>query len=733
MFERRLKVLLLLPCLFGAVILIRLFQLQILLGRHYRDVAEAALIAPTRYLPPLRGRILDRTGRPLVSDEPAHDATVHYGVLSLAEKPAESMNQSYPKRLADGIRRREPAEWRSADPADLHDEVRRRIDRMWDVLERVSGETSAELASRRADIRASVERMRRSVHQRRRRSGGNEELADVHLVEQGLFYPILRDVSPEVRTAIELELADLPFVRIEPAVRRRRHPGAEVLCHVLGRLGQVSPDQMARDPRGDDRLAAYRPGDSVGASGVERLAEEMLRGVRGYQERFLSGAVKDQRSSIDGLDVQLTIDVDLQRRVMEIVARAVEERPSSPGGSCVIIDVETRQILALVSVPIYDWKKSRDDYASLRDDARQQPLLFRAVQQQYPPGSTIKPVALLAGLSLGVIDPQATGTCDGGLFPKAEHWHCWTNWRGLPGHGPLTAVGAIQHSCNVYFYRLGQRVKAERLTDFYRKFLRGEVGDGPPPRGTGLIEERPGLIPTLAWMRRHHGRGFQVADGRNYAIGQGDVELTPLQVANMFATLAAGHYRDPILIANQADDRPAIEIPGLTQADCEVARRGLYQCVNEVGGTAYNWARIDELQICGKTGSAQSVPRVVRWRFFFKAGTGDEDGVVVTAPTLEAARERLGLPPGARPVRREVAETWPPKDPSKNDYPTHAWFGGFTPYRNPKIALAVMIEYGGAGGATAGSVGRAVFETLAKDPHGYLSPVPELMAAGTRR
>jgi len=715
MFERRLKLVLCLPVFASAVLITRLFQLQVLRGEEYAQRAEAALISPRQYLPPLRGRILDRFGRALVSDEPAHDVTVHYGALA--------MDPSYLHLLASGIRAREPA-WRRTSNADLISEATRRIAAMWLSLERASGVDLAELRRRRDAICESVEGLRRFIWEARRRGGADEPAEKLRLREEELFHPIVRDIAPQARTRIELELGSLPFVRIEPSVRRVWHDGSEALCHVLGQIGPATARMVEEDPYREDALKSYRADDLVGISGVERLAEDMLRGRRGYEERFLDGRLRNRLLPIDGLDVQLTVDAELQNEITRILSRAVDGLSASSGASCVVLDVETREILALASVPTYDRAALRKSYAALRDDTRRAPLRFRAVAEEYQPGSIMKPVALLAGFAHDLVDPAQRVACCGALSPDSESWHCWTHWRKLPGHGELNGEEALQHSCNVYFYTLGQRINAKRLTDFYRAFL----GLCPPdesaaaPRGTGLIEERFGLIPTLEWLRQHRARAFRVADARNYAIGQGELQITPLQAANIFATLAAGVYRDPSLIVNDGRPRETRPIRGVSKYAWDLVRRGLFRCVNEEGGTAFRYARMDDLQICGKTGSAECVPRVTSWHFTF-AGSTPDAMVSIEAPTVEAAREKLGLPANAKCTSRKIARTWPPPDPQTGDVPTHAWFAGYAPCRAPRIAVAIVIEYGGGGGSTAGTVAREAFSAIARSPHGYLPPV----------
>ncbi|HKQ50509.1 MAG TPA: penicillin-binding transpeptidase domain-containing protein [Phycisphaerae bacterium] len=712
MFERRLKTVLALAIACSAVLAWRLYQLQIVHGADFSEKVEAALLVPRQYLPPLRGRINDRFGHVLVSDEPAHDVTVHYGTLS--------MNETYLLRVADYLRQKEPR-WAKATRHELRAEVQERIAAMWLALERISGTPLPQLRQRRDAVCQSIETLRRHLWTVRKESGYDEPFDKVHLKEEEAFHPILRNIPPQVRTRIELEMSRSPFVRIEPSVRRVWNTEARSLCHVLGRLGQVSSDDIENDPLRGDALAGYRPSDLVGVSGIERLAEPMLRGKRGYEDRHRDGHVEDRAPPIDGPDVQLTLDVELQERVAQILEDAVAQHPASTGASGVVIDVRTREILALVSVPTYDPSALADNYAALRDDSKYTPLRFRAVGDEYQPGSILKPAALLAGFYNDLLDPLHRVHCDGHFIPGSQKWHCWTHWRGMPGHGDLNAEEAIQHSCNVFFYSLGQKIGARRLTDFYRRIVDGcpgAPGDEGIRTSTGLIEERTGIIPTREWMKNHRRREFNPADGRNYAIGQGEIQITPLQAANFFATLAEGEYQAPTLIANDGRDRPLVAFPNIPKSAWQMIRRGLYRCVNEDGGTAYQYARLDNLAICGKTGSAQCVSRVTHWRYWFVEG-GKK--VSVVAPTIEAARERLNLDRDAKCMRREIVSRWPPRDPEKSDVPTHAWFAGFAPYENPQIALAIIIEHGGGGGSAAGPAAQAIFQALLDSPRGYLS------------
>lgn len=716
MFERRLAILLWIVAGTAVLLLGRLFQLQIVQGSHYRNQSESALERPPETLWPLRGRILDRSGQVLISDEPAYDVTIDYGVLSMDEDYLAQLSR---RVLREAAMRELP---KAKAAVEARRAVRERIAAMWVKLSRASGVSTAELCVRRDEICRRVEALRSHLWSVRAARGFDESLSDVRLREEDMRHSVLRDVSPEVRAKIELELADAPYLRIEPSVRRAAIAGIDSrpVCHLLGRMGEVSARQMETDPSRDDERSRYLPGELVGTSGIERAAESILRGVRGMRQRDLDGRVISQDDARDGNDVRLTIDLELQRRIEDVLNEAVAAHPPATGAACVVIDIPTREVLALVSVPTFDPREYGQRYAEWRDDTKTRPLLFRAVAEEYPPGSIFKPLALLAGTGSGVIDPHARVECRGRLFEGVDAWFCWTQWRELPPHGPVDAIDAIQHSCNVYFYTLGQRVGAARLTDFYRAATRGP-GNAEADSAIALVESRGGFFPTEAEIRQRRKRGFDVADGRNYALGQGEVQITPLQAANAYATIASGVYRDPVLfraVGSTATAAQSHPIPGVHPSDWAVAREGLYRCVNEPGGTAYEGARLDELLICGKTGSAEAVPRVLSWRIKFRTPDGQTPEIV--APTIEAAREQLHATADWEVIERKSVERWPHMEEGRGKMPTHAWFAGFAPREEPRIALALIIEYGGSGGKVAAPVGRRMFELLLDSPQGYL-------------
>ena len=717
MFVRRLWILLGVFLACSVALIVRLFCLQVLGGEVARAMADAALVRAPLLLPPVRGPIVDRSGVTLAADEPAVDVCVHYGVLS--------MSPAYLQAVVRDLRREAlPGEAGRITTAAVTERIRD----MWSCLAQAAGLPLAELAARRNDICQRVERLRRHTWQRRRELEPDFALSRVVLAEERTFHPVLRDVPSDVRTKIELQLSAWPFVRLTPSVRRRLSDDADVrraFAQLTGSLAQATPAMLDSSP--DDDLAAYRPGDLAGMSGLERLGERQLRGRRGVERRDLDGRLIDRTLPEDGQPLRCTLDADLQCRIYAVLAGAVasppEGLPTPTGAACAVILLPSREVLALVSFPSYDPRTQRGDDPALRDDPLHRPLVPRVIADQLPPGSLAKPAALLTALARGAATPATTVECRGALFPDKDAWHCWTHWRQLPPHGPMTGLTAIQHSCNVYFYTMGGRLGAGPLTNGLGRFFFGPAADGgvAPWAGTGLIEERDGRLPTPDGL----GRELTVADARNYAIGQGEFEVTPLQAASLMATIACGDFLPPTLVVLDEPRQP-LTFPEITARDWSLVRSGLFRCANEPGGTAFPEAHLEGLGICGKTGSAESVPVVVSREFEFEApdgGTSAEASagrIRVVAPTVEAARERLGLPRDAKPVSAKPVERLPPAVEGKKLPPTHAWFAGFAPRDNPKIAISVLMEFGGGGGRAAAPVGRRVFEAILASPHGYL-------------
>ena len=479
-----------------------------------------------------------------------------------------------------------------------------------------------------------------------------EHLRDVsqhkNPAEQFLSHPVVCGLDEKTAVAVKGQLADLVGVTVRPSFVRR-YPYVDLACHIIGVTGPVSAEDLATSDADDE---PYLGGDVIGKSGVERMCEKLLRGRRGSQRvHRMNGDVLSETPAENGRDIHLTLDMALQEELTRMM-------PPGVAGCIVVLSLPEGQVLAMVSVPGYDLNTYRDDFAKLIRDDLYFPLRHRAVSEVYPPGSTAKPLAALAGLGSGAINLTTTFTCTGYLNPNdTTRFRCWTVSHGLGGHGPMNVVEGLKNSCNVFFYHVGQETGGEELARWF-----GLLGFTDPP-GLGLPEERAGVVDANP----------SVGESRLMAIGQGPVAVTPLHVANAMATIARdGLFRSPVLLLE--DNRPVVtrRLP-LTAEQMAAVKLGMHKVVDEPGGTAYKVFHegVEPLgvEVCGKTGTA-----------------------TVAEQTSAAGQRREG---------------------------DMAWFAGFAPYRDPQIAFAVVLEYvQGGGGANAGPIAREAVRTCMK--RGYV-------------
>lgn len=470
---------------------------------------------------------------------------------------------------------------------------------------------------------------------------------------------VLRDVPPEAVVAIEENRMDLPGVILEQEPIRR-YTGGEALTHVLGYLLSASPEDLRS-------WEGYRPDDLVGKSGIERAYEEVLRGEHGFQQvevNALSRAIRQLGSvpPIPGHDLVLTVDAELQRTAAEILEEriadlaAVEDRSRPPGGAAVVLlDVRTGAVLAVVSVPTYDanvfLSDERSEYWRWLEEHAQSPMFNRALQGRYAPGSAFKPVTLLAALGRGVTTPSEIYDATGRVVVGGTVFRDWTITQGLPPAGPVDAVAAMERSVNDYFYTMGMRAGIQAIADTAR-----DLGLG---RSSGL-DIRPadvaGTVPDPAWKRSELLEIWFPGDTVNVSIGQGYVQVTPLQMALLYMGLAnRGTVYQPYLVQTvlSPTGEPVYEhepsvLSSLSAAPehWQAVHQGLRAVVSGSRGTARNAFRDFPIEVAGKTGSAQ-------------VGGNAE---------------------------------------------THAWFAAFAPSDEPEVAVAVLIEHGGGGGAAAAPV-----------------------------
>jgi len=466
---------------------------------------------------------------------------------------------------------------------------------------------------------------------------------------------------------------DFPGVDIRTRLART-YPYGEIAVHAVGYVGSISESDLRRIDRG-----AYAGTSAIGKVGVEAAYEDTLRGRNGRREIMVNargrsveraGALEAMLRTVPGdpgNDLFLTLDLEVQR--------VAEEAVRDQRAAIVALDPNNGDVLALVSRPAFDPNLftrglSTAEFRALNDDP-DRPLFNRALRGTYPPGSTIKPVVALAGLSYGVIDPLALHYCVG-YFSLPGSRHRFRDWRPR-GHGATDLRRAIAQSCDTFFYDMAARLGPERLHDFLAEFGLDQ------PTGIDIGGEKSGLLPSPEWKRQ----AFRKASDQVwfpgetviFGIGQGYMTSTPLQLAHMTAILATrGRNFRPRLVR-------AIRDPE-TQTITPVAPQALPAAA---AGAAADWDRVvDGMLAVMRGGTASRAAAGAPYTIAGKTGTAQVFSVAQNARYNEAAiDERL-------------------RD--------HAWFVAFAPAEAPKIALAVIVENGRSGSGTAAPIARAIMD-----------------------
>jgi len=441
-------------------------------------------------------------------------------------------------------------------------------------------------------------------------------------------------------------------------------------------------------------------------------------------QKNLRGEIVQSIPAVNGGDVRLTLRLDLQTAVYDLLARRVPELcPFPAGAAAVVVHVPTREVLALVSYPGYDANTFKRQYNHLRSDTRFTPLRFRAVANAYEPGSIVKPLTCLAGLASHVIDTQTTFHCNGHYLPGVLNaWRCWqvAGTGRRMRHGDVDVSAALAGSCNIFMYSVADRVGVNRLTNFFDMLGFGKK------TGLGLIEEREGINPTPDWLMRNRNAPATLGRARNFAIGQGELNVTPVQAANLMACYASGRWQALTLFAD-GRQRPVWNLPG-SDRDWRAIRSGLFRVVNDLHGTAHRTAywKNDRYALAGKTGSATTPEAPTHYQITYVNEDGERATAIVPAKTRKSAVEDFVR---ADPSARFDAEAdvqpyawFPPKrGPGEKRY-AHAWFVGYLQPIDaageplfdvtPPVAFAILVEFGGSGGYTTGPIGRDLSELL---------------------
>lgn len=474
--------------------------------------------------------------------------------------------------------------------------------------------------------------------------------------------PLHFRLSERERALLAVNRFQLPGVVVE-AQLLRHYPQGELFSHALGYVGRINEEEQ----RALDEVD-YRGTNHIGKIGLEKHYESALHGDVGYQnvETNALGRVLRVLERIDpvpGVDLTLSLDADVQRAAYT----ALEDRR----GAVVAVDPANGEVIALVSAPGFDTNLfvngiSATDYSELRE-SRDLPLFNRAVQGQYPPGSTVKPIFGLAGLEYGVVTPETTVRDPGWYTLPGEdrRFRDWTLKIRGTGHGNAVDLNqAIAESCDTYFYDLAHRLGIDRMHEFAAPFGLGA------PTGLDTTNERGGILPSSQWKQRARGEVWFPGETLNVGIGQGYMLATPLQLAVATAVVAnQGTVVRPRLVRSLDGEPVAVAVSNHVEASPE-HWQVIHQAMHDV--------------LHGERGSARAVGRGAAFKMAGKSGTAQVIGI---AQDAEYDADEL-----------------------EERYRDHSLFVAFAPLEAPRIAVAVVVENGGGGSTVAAPIARQVIE-----------------------
>jgi penicillin-binding protein 2 len=468
-----------------------------------------------------------------------------------------------------------------------------------------------------------------------------------------------------------------PAVDIQAKLLREYPLGPET-AHVLGYVGRINEQELKEIDTSNYSGTSY-----IGKNGVEKYYEDLLHGKVGFQQVEVNASgrvlrVLEDQPPTPGSDLRLFLDNGLQEEAMQALG--------DYNGAVAAIDVKTGGVLALVSKPGFDPNLfvegiSTRTYTELRD-SEDKPLFNRALRGQYPPGSAIKPFVGLAGLETQTIGLSDEKYCPG-FYRLPGHSHRYRDWKKA-GHGPMAMHDAIVQSCDVYFYDLARALGVDQLQEFLARFGFGSR------TGVDLSGELGGLLPSREWKSRSRGEPWYPGETLIMGIGQGYFLVTPLQLASAVATLASqGKRLRPRVVAS-------IQAPGENEAPKPTAADPQQLDVYSID----DWERITAAMtdvVEGRRGTARRI-RTDRYRIAGKTGTAQ----VFTVKQDEEYDEEK--------ISRKLRD--------------HALFVAFAPVEDPQIAVAVIVENGGHGGAVAAPIARRVMDR-------YLLGKSDAKVAGT--
>ena len=647
--------------LIGIVLIVQLFNLQVVHGESYREQSNTRL-SRTTTIKAARGSILDRSGNEFAGVKTENNIEIYktnisneelnksvLNLVNLMEQYQISYSDTFPIKINPfefTIEGEKLAEWK----------------KKYKIVEEATAEDAFYKFKSKYEISSeNVEDMRKIISMR--------YLIATTGYSATKSITIATNVNEEVVAQISERNSDFPGISISTNAARTYLTGS-LAAHVIGYTGKIKEEEY------NQNKDTYSIDDIIGKTGIEYIFEKYLKGKDGEKqvEMSVNGTITGEsvtQNAIAGSDVVLTVDSNLQQVTETALENCINKIRSggfsqtydAQGGAAVVMNVNTGEVLATASYPTFEpqWFVggiSQENWAYLRDDSRH-PQLNKATQSTYEPGSTFKMVTAIAGLETGAITTKEKIN-DTGVYRKYNsEWKCWYYTSYHRGHGYQNVTQALQHSCNYFFYETGDRMGIDNLSKYALHFGLGKkTGIELPNEKEGAVASRE----TYAKLRNNGKIG--PGDVLNASIGQGDNNFTPMQIAKYISSIANGGTvvkptivksilnSDGTEVSTEEIEKYSNEKLGYEDVDdgiqispesINVAKEGMRMAASEAGGTAYNIFKNFTQEVAGKTGSAE-------------AG----------------------------------------KDKNGNDL-VNAWFVCFAPYEKPEVAVVVMIENGGHG------------------------------------
>ncbi len=703
MYDKRIKFFVILSALLLLLCLLRLTQMQLLPSSSVQSDIEELKRQRGQYrqLKTVRGKILDRTGEVLATDEPHFQMCIDYKLtcfmddrlrqgrlLSAADKEDADAVAKVQKELDLGLADLQQiidkcAQFKGVEPSEIKTEIQKINDFIWKRRTFQAWRrkfSNSELFKKYNSIisipyyEAIADFEKKEPDQAKRLRLVNK----IDIAEMYKHWPLLELKTDDDIFAAQLEFLNADGIQIMPEARRF-YPYGTAGAQTIGWVGPVTQNEEDKRLFANDKLSSYMSGELGGREdGVEYVCETILRGRRGEEVKDIDNQLISRTEIRFGKDVSLTLDIELQQRIENYLTTYPHEPNCGPGMAAVVIDVGTGDILALVSIPLFDLNRVRYDYGDLANDP-DKPLINRAINKRYPPGSVVKPLILIAGLESGEITPGDIISCPAKKFPKS--WpSCWLYNRFRTGHDGRwenNARNAIRGSCNIYFSHLADRIDPLVLQQWLFKFGYGR-NILFPPASIAQTELNRNLRQLSGVISNTIPRGpissfeqvppLSESERRWFGIGQGNLRVTPLHVANAMAAIArGGFYKRPRLFLESSQEPASISTSRIeyrvSSIDLNISLQtlaviydGMSAVVCETGGTAYSIfgpvltsLAEQDIKVYGKTGSTQAPENA----WFAGFATDDTNRSIAIAVVVEGGQHGSS---DAAPLARDIIQ-----------------------------------------------------------------------------